>query len=54
MTAVQREFAWGYDRITKPVDRFMRRDPIGSLLRGVKLWTTQSCMFDEFLTNDHG
>jgi len=54
MPAIQREFVWGVDQITKLVDSLMRGYPVGSfLLWDVKPETAQSYTFYEFLTNYH-
>lgn len=54
MPAIQREFVWGADQITKLVDSLMRGYPVGSfLLWDVKPETAQSYTFYEFLTNYH-
>lgn len=54
MPAIQREFVWGVDQITKLVDSLMRGYPVGSfLLWHVKPETAQSYTFYEFLTNYH-
>lgn len=54
MPAIQREFVWGTDQITKLVDSLMRGYPVGSfLLWDVKPETAQSYTFYEFLTNYH-
>ncbi|MBO0981577.1 DUF262 domain-containing protein [Microbacterium sp. SD291] len=54
MPAIQREFVWGPDQITKLVDSLMRGYPVGSfLLWDVKPETAQSYTFYEFLTNYH-
>lgn len=54
MPAIQREFVWGADQITKLVDSLMRGYPVGSfLLWDVKPETAQSYTFYEFLTNFH-
>lgn len=54
MPAIQREFVWGVDQITKLVDSLMRGYPVGSfLLWEVKPETAQSYTFYEFLTNYH-
>lgn len=54
MPAIQREFVWGADQITKLVDSLMRGYPVGSfLLWEVKPQTAQSYTFYEFLTNYH-
>ena len=52
MPAIQREFVWDVDQITKLVDSLMRGYPVGSfLLWDVKPETAQSYTFYEFLTN---
>ncbi len=52
MPAIQREFVWGADQITKLVDSLMRGYPVGSfLLWDVMLEIAQSYTFYEFLTN---
>jgi len=54
MPAIQREFVWGPDQITKLVDSLMRGYPVGSfLLWDVKPETAQEYTFYEFLTNYH-
>lgn len=54
MPAIQREFVWGPDQITKLVDSLMRGYPVGSfLLWDVKPETAQAYTFYEFLTNYH-
>lgn len=54
MPAIQREFVWGADQITKLVDSLMRGYSVGSfLLWDVKPETAQSYTFYEFLTNYH-
>ncbi|MFT4043781.1 MAG: DUF262 domain-containing protein [Gordonia sp. (in: high G+C Gram-positive bacteria)] len=54
MPAIQREFVWGAEQITKLVDSLMRGYPVGSfLLWDVKPETAQSYTFYEFLTNYH-
>ncbi|OPX09366.1 MULTISPECIES: DUF262 domain-containing protein [unclassified Gordonia (in: high G+C Gram-positive bacteria)] len=54
MPAIQREFVWSADQITKLVDSLMRGYPVGSfLLWNVKPETAQSYTFYEFLTNYH-
>lgn len=54
MPAIQREFVWGVDQITKLVDSLMRGYPVGSfLLWDVKPETARSYTFYEFLTNYH-
>jgi hypothetical protein len=54
MPAIQREFVWGVDQITKLVDSLMRGYPVGSfLLWDVKPETAQSYTFYEFLANYH-
>ncbi|MFZ2164719.1 MAG: DUF262 domain-containing protein [Propionibacteriaceae bacterium] len=54
MPAIQREFVWGADKITKLVDSLMRGYPVGSfLLWDVKPETAQSYTFYEFLTHYH-
>lgn len=54
MPAIQREFVWGADQITKLVDSLMRGYPVGSfLLWDVKPETAHSYTFYEFLTNYH-
>ncbi|SNU02676.1 Uncharacterized conserved protein, contains ParB-like and HNH nuclease domains [Ruaniaceae bacterium KH17] len=54
MPAIQREFVWDADQITKLVDSLMRGYPVGSfLLWDVKPETAQSYTFYEFLTNFH-
>lgn len=54
MPAIQREFVWGVDQITKLVDSLMRGYPVGSfLLWEVKPETAQSYTFYEFLTKYH-
>ena len=54
MPAIQREFVWGVDQITKLIDSLMRGYPVGSfLLWAVKPETAQSYTFYEFLTNYH-
>lgn len=54
MPAIQREFVWDVDQITKLVDSLMRGYPVGSfLLWDVKPETAQSYTFYEFLTNYH-
>ena len=54
MPAIQREFVWDADQITKLVDSLMRGYPVGSfLLWDVKPETAQSYTFYEFLTNYH-
>ena len=54
MPAIQREFVWGADQITRLVDSLMRGYPVGSfLLWDVKPETAQSYTFYEFLTNYH-
>lgn len=54
MPAIQREFVWGVDQITKLVDSLMRGYPVGSfLLWDVEPETAQSYTFYEFLTNYH-
>ncbi|WP_413454937.1 DUF262 domain-containing protein [Glutamicibacter sp. FR1] len=54
MPAIQREFVWGADQITKLVDSLMRGYPVGSfLLWDVKPETAQSYTFYKFLTNYH-
>lgn len=54
MPAIQREFVWGANQITKLVDSLMRGYPVGSfLLWDVKPETAQSYTFYEFLTNYH-
>ena len=54
MPAIQREFVWSADQITKLVDSLMRGYPVGSfLLWDVKPETAQSYTFYEFLTNYH-
>lgn len=54
MPAIQREFVWAADQITKLVDSLMRGYPVGSfLLWDVKPETAQSYTFYEFLTNYH-
>lgn len=54
MPAIQREFVWGVDQITKLVDSLMRGYPVGSfLLWEVKPETAQTYTFYEFLTNYH-
>lgn len=54
MPAIQREFVWGADQITKLVDSLMRGYPVGSfLLWDVKPETAQSYTFYEFLTDYH-
>ncbi|MEW1939213.1 DUF262 domain-containing protein [Dietzia maris] len=54
MPAIQREFVWGANQITKLVDSLMRGYPVGSfLLWDVKPETVQSYTFYEFLTNYH-
>lgn len=54
MPAIQREFVWRADQITKLVDSLMRGYPVGSfLLWDVKPETAQSYTFYEFLTNYH-
>ncbi|WP_222842981.1 DUF262 domain-containing protein [Bowdeniella nasicola] len=54
MPAIQREFAWDADQITKLVDSLIRGYPVGSfLLWDVKPETAQSYTFYEFLTNYH-
>lgn len=54
MPAIQREFVWSPEQITKLVDSLMRGYPVGSfLLWDVKPETAQSYTFYEFLTNYH-
>ena len=54
MPAIQREFVWDAEQITKLVDSLMRGYPVGSfLLWEVKPETAQSYTFYEFLTNYH-
>lgn len=54
MPAIQREFVWSPDQITKLVDSLMRGYPVGSfLLWDVKPETARSYTFYEFLTNYH-
>ena len=54
MPAIQREFVWGTEQITKLVDSLMRGYPVGSfLLWQVEPVTAQSYTFYEFLTNYH-
>lgn len=54
MPAIQREFVWSADQITKLVDSLMRGYPVESfLLWDVKPETAQSYTFYEFLTNYH-
>lgn len=54
MPAIQREFVWGTEQITKLVDSLMRGYPVGSfLLWQVEPATAQSYTFYEFLTNYH-
>ena len=54
MPAIQREFVWGVEQITKLVDSLMRGYPVGSfLLWAVKPETAQAYTFYEFLTNYH-
>ncbi|KOX24184.1 DUF262 domain-containing protein [Nocardiopsis sp. NRRL B-16309] len=54
MPAIQREFVWNADQITKLVDSLMRGYPVGSfLLWKVEPETAQSYTFYEFLTNYH-
>lgn len=54
MPAIQREFVWDVNQITKLVDSLMRGYPVGSfLLWDVKPETAQSYTFYEFLTNFH-
>lgn len=54
MPAIQREFVWDVNQITKLVDSLMRGYPVGSfLLWDVKPETAQSYTFYEFLTNYH-
>jgi hypothetical protein len=54
MPAIQREFVWDVNQITKLVDSLMRGYPVGSfLLWEVKPETAQSYTFYEFLTNFH-
>lgn len=54
MPAIQREFVWGADQITKLVDSLMRGYPVGSfLLWDVKPETAQSYTLYEVLTNYH-
>jgi hypothetical protein len=54
MPAIQREFVWGADQITKLVDSLMRGYPVGSfLLWDVRPKTAQSYTFYEFLTDYH-
>lgn len=54
MPAIQREFIWSVDQITKLVDSLMRGYPVGSfLLWDVKPETAQSYTFYEFLTHYH-
>lgn len=54
MPAIQREFVWSADQITKLMDSLMRGYPVGSfLLWEVKPETAQSYTFYEFLTNYH-
>ena len=54
MPAIQREFVWGAEQITKLVDSLMRGYPVGSfLLWDVKPDTAQSYTFYEFLTHSH-
>ncbi len=54
MPAIQREFVWGADEITKLVDSLMRGYVVRSfLLTDVKPETSQSYTFYEFLTNFH-
>lgn len=54
MPAIQREFVWGADQITRLVDSLMRGYPVGSfLLWDVQPETAQSYTFYEFLTSYH-
>lgn len=54
MPAIQREFVWDVNQITKLVDSLMRGYPVGSfLLWDVKPETAQSYTFYDFLTNYH-
>lgn len=54
MPAIQREFVWGADQITKLVDSLMRGYPVGSfLLWKVSPETAKSYTFYEFLTHYH-
>lgn len=54
MPAIQREFVWSPDQITKLFDSIMRGYPVGSfLLWDVKRETAQSYTFYEFLTHFH-
>lgn len=54
MPAIQREFVWSTNQITKLVDSIMRGYPVGSfLLWDVKRETAKSYTFYEFLTNFH-
>lgn len=54
MPAIQREFVWSTNQITKLFDSIMRGYPVGSfLLWDVKRETAQSYTFYEFLTNFH-
>lgn len=54
MPAIQREFVWGADQITRLVDSLMRGYPVGSfLLWAVQPETARSYTFYEFLTNHH-
>lgn len=54
MPAIQREFVWDANQITRLLDSLMRGYPVGSfLLWDVKRETVQSYTFYEFLTNYH-
>ncbi|MDT0331998.1 DUF262 domain-containing protein [Nocardiopsis lambiniae] len=54
MPAIQREFVWSADQITKLVDSLMRGYPVGSfLLWEVSPETAKTYTFYEFLTNYH-
>lgn len=54
MPAIQREFVWNSEQVTKLLDSLMRGYPIGSfLLWDVKPETARSYTFYEFLTNYH-
>jgi uncharacterized protein with ParB-like and HNH nuclease domain len=54
MPAIQREFVWDANQVSKLVDSLMRGYPVGSfLLWDVKPETAQSYTFYEFLTNYH-
>lgn len=54
LPAIQREFVWNSNQITKLVDSLMRGYPVGSfLLWDVEPKTAESYTFYEFLTNYH-